>query len=150
MLATKLFSPQDFLKVHEKWHYCTWRLSWHLPPAPRSHTEYTPSFGQRILNIISTDHRFWSSMCTCNWLLKGFSEQNSLRYYKFSTHKSCMPHLLCKPQIWPHHSLAHYFIFTKSLFTLGSNAEKDESSFLAEFPECLWNISGCIFNFSPL
>lgn len=103
----------------------------------RSHTECTPSFGQRILTIISTDHRFLSSMHTCNWPLKGFSEQHSPRYCKFSTHKSCITHPHCKPQICSHDSLTLCFVFTKSLLTLGSNTEKDKSSFLVEFPEYL-------------
>lgn len=57
-------------------------------PPPRSHTECTSSYGQRAFNIISIEHRCWSSTCTCNWLLKGCPEQNSLRYWKFSTHNS--------------------------------------------------------------
>lgn len=130
----KAVFPTGLLK--SSWKMTLLHMGAILAASSRSHTECT-SFGQRILNIISTDHRFLSSMHTCNWPLKGFSEQHSLRYCKFSTHKSYKPHPHCKPQIWSHDSLTQCFVFTKSLLTLGSNTEKDKSSFLVEFPEYL-------------
>lgn len=117
-------------------------------PSKLTHRVYTLPWPED-LNIISTDRRLWSSMCTCNWPLKGFLEQ-ILWNWKLCTHKSCRPHLHCKPQIWPHHSLTHCFVFTESLLTLGSNIEKDKSSFLVEFPEYLRNFSRFFFKLFPL
>lgn len=122
----------------------------YLAPPPCSHTECTLCFGQWILNIISTDHRIWSSMCPYNCSLKNFPEQNSLRYWKFFTSRRYHT-FHCKPQTRPQHPSTLCFVFTKSLVPLGPNPDKDKSSFLVEFPEYLWSFS-CFFFciFSPL
>ena len=59
-------------------------------PSKLTHRVYTLPWPED-LNIISTDRWLWSSMCTCNWPLKGFLEQ-TLWYWKLCTHKSCRPH----------------------------------------------------------
>ena len=140
MVAAKLFSPRGWETVREKRHDGKWRFSWGVPPSSRR--EGTPSLGQRIFCIISTDHRLWSSVCIFNWPLNKGPPQ--LWYWKLCRHKSWGPHLHSKPQMQPHRSLTHCSVFTKSFLTLGSNTEKG-SSFLLEFPEYFWNFSCSFF-----
>ena len=124
------------------WKMTRWHVEILLGVPPSSRKEGTPSLGQRMFSIISTDHRLWSSVGTFNWPLNKGSPQ--LWYWKICRHSSWGPHLHSKPQMRPHCSLTHCSEFTKSLLTLGSNTEK-RASFLLEFPEYVWNFS-CLFS----
>lgn len=102
---------------NSSWKTTWWQVEILLGVPPSSRREGTPSLGQRIFCIISTDHRRWSSVCIFNWPLNKGPPQ--LWYWKLCRRKSWGPHLHSKPQMRPHRSLTHCSVFTKSFLTLG-------------------------------